>query len=57
MFVLSNLSTGGIITITTTGSDLFTSNNTSTILINPGSSVTIYSVYVQNATSFWAVQA
>ena len=58
MFILSNLSTStGSLTIntgtSTFGQDLFTNNGTNTYTLTVGQTLTIYSVYVPNATSYW----
>lgn len=59
MFVLSNLSTStGSLTIntgtSTYGQDLFI-NGTSTNTLATGLTITLYSVYVPNATSYWVI--
>jgi len=60
MFILSNLSTStGSLTIntgtSTFGQDLFTNNGSNTYTLSSGQTLTIYSVYVPNATSYWVV--
>lgn len=59
MFILSNLSTStGVLTLntgtSTSGQDSFI-DGTNSSTISVGQSLTIYSVYIPNATSYWVI--